>query len=114
MNTVISFLIVLGVLIFVHELGHFLFAKMDGSRRLKIFSRIWAEADWMEKRETEYVISIFPLGGYVKMIGQEDLKVQSPEEISEEDKERSFMHKSPAKRAAIVAAALYSIFYLPL
>ncbi len=104
MNTVISFLIVLGVLIFVHELGHFLFAKWMGVGVLKFSLGFGPKLIGWKKGETEYVISIFPLGGYVKMIGQEDLKVQSPDEISEEDKERSFMHKSPAKRAAIVAA----------
>ena len=104
MNTVISFLIVLGVLIFVHELGHFLLAKWMGVGVLKFSLGFGPKLIGWKRGETEYVISIFPLGGYVKMIGQEDLKVQSPEEISEEDKERSFIHKSPARRAAIVAA----------
>ena len=72
MNSVLSFIIVLGVLIFVHELGHFLLAKAFGVRVLKfslgfgnkIFGRQWGE--------TEYLISAFPLGGYVKMLGEQE------------------------------------------
>lgn len=97
MNTVISFLFVLGILIFVHELGHFLFAKLFGVRVLKfslgfgnkLISRTWGE--------TEYLISAFPLGGYVKMYGE-----QPGEEIAEEDKAVSFSHKSVGQRFWIV------------
>ncbi len=104
MTTVTSFLIVLGVLVFVHELGHFLFAKWMGVGVLKFSLGFGPKLIGWKRGETEYVISIFPLGGYVKMIGQEDLKVQGPEDISEEEREKSFLHKSPLKRAAIVAA----------
>lgn len=97
MNTVLSFVIVLGVLIFVHELGHFLFAKFCGVRVLKfslgfgnkLISRKWGE--------TEYLISAFPLGGYVKMYGE-----QQGEEISPEDRQRSFSHKTVWQRFTIV------------
>jgi regulator of sigma E protease len=97
MNTLISFIVVLGILIFVHELGHFLFAKLFGVRVLKfslgfgnkLISRKWGE--------TEYLISAFPLGGYVKMYGE-----QPGEEIAEEDKAVSFSHKSVGQRFWIV------------
>ncbi|MBI5043245.1 MAG: site-2 protease family protein, partial [Nitrospirae bacterium] len=71
MTTVTSFLIVLGVLIFVHELGHFLFAKWMGVGVLKFSLGFGPKLIGWKKGETEYVISVFPLGGYVKMIGQE-------------------------------------------
>ncbi|MBI5181920.1 MAG: RIP metalloprotease RseP [Nitrospirae bacterium] len=104
MTTVISVLIVLGVLIFVHELGHFLFAKWMGVGVLKFSLGLGPRLIGWKWGETEYAISIIPFGGYVKMIGQDDLKVQSPEEISEEERAKSFIHKSPSRRAAIVAA----------
>lgn len=97
MNTFISFIVVLGILIFVHELGHFLFAKLFGVRVLtfslgfgsKLISRKWGE--------TEYLISAFPLGGYVKMYGE-----QPGEKIAEQDKAVSFSHKSVGQRFWII------------
>ncbi|WP_028319768.1 RIP metalloprotease RseP [Desulfobulbus elongatus] len=97
MNAVVSFIIVLGVLIFVHELGHFLLAKAFGVRVLKfslgfgnkLISRQWGE--------TEYLISAFPLGGYVKMYGE-----QQGEEVQPEERHRSFSHKAVWQRFGIV------------
>lgn len=98
MNSVISFIVVLGVLIFVHELGHFLFAKLFGVRVLKfsigfgnkLVSRVWGE--------TEYLISAFPLGGYVKMFGEQ----AGETEVPEAEKNRSFSHKPVWQRFGIV------------
>ena len=70
--TLLSFLVVLGVLIFVHELGHFLVAKAVGIQVLRFslgFGRPLVE--W-KRGETEYWISWIPLGGYVKMAGLEE------------------------------------------
>jgi len=68
---VLSFVIALGVLIFVHELGHFLVAKWMGVGverfSLGFGPRLWS----MRRGETEYCVSIVPLGGYVKMVGEE-------------------------------------------
>ena len=97
MNAIISFIVILGILIFVHELGHFLFAKLFGVRVLKFslgFGRKLVGRKW---GETEYLISAFPLGGYVKMYGE-----QPGEEIAEEDKAVSFSHKSVGQRFWIV------------
>jgi regulator of sigma E protease len=104
MTTITAFLAVLSILIFVHELGHFLLAKWMGVGVLKFSMGFGPKLIGWKWGETEYVISIIPFGGYVKMIGQDDMKVQGPDEISEEDRERSFLHKSPLKRSAIVAA----------
>jgi regulator of sigma E protease len=111
MNTLISFIVVLGVLIFVHELGHFLFAKLFRVKVLKfslgfgpkLFSRVVGE--------TEYLISAFPLGGYVKMYGEQpDEKGDDPELIG-----RSFAAKPVWNRFFIVLAGplfnlLFSVF----
>jgi regulator of sigma E protease len=95
----VSALIVLGVLIIIHELGHFLLAKMSGVGVLT-FSVGFGPKLWIRKSgETEYALSAFPLGGYVKMVGEDPT-----EEVKEVDVQRSFSHQGLAKRAAIVAA----------
>jgi regulator of sigma E protease len=89
----------LGVLIVVHEFGHFLFAKLSGVGVLT-FSVGFGPKLWVKKKgETEYALSAFPLGGYVKMVGEDP-----DEEVHVTDVERSFAHKGLLKRAAIVAA----------
>jgi len=70
MTTLFSFILVLGLLIFVHELGHFLFAKLFGVRVLKFSLGFGPRVAGKVIGETEYVISAFPLGGYVKMFGE--------------------------------------------
>jgi regulator of sigma E protease len=98
-TSIVSAIVVLGVLIFVHELGHFLFAKYFGvgvetfslGFGPKIFAKTFGE--------TEYRISAFPLGGYVKMVGE-----NKDDELPEEDAHRSFMAKAPLQRMVIVAA----------
>jgi regulator of sigma E protease len=111
MNTFVSFIIVLGVLIFVHELGHFLFAKLFRVKVLKfslgfgpkLFSRVVGE--------TEYLISAFPLGGYVKMYGEQPEEKEDNPELAD----RSFAAKPVWNRFFIVLAGplfnlLFSVF----
>ena len=99
MTTLISFLIVLGVLIFIHELGHFVVAKLSGVGVLKFSLGFGPKIFGIKRGETEYLISALPLGGYVKMVGE------SPdEEVTPEDNEKSFTNKSVSKKAAIVVA----------
>lgn len=95
--TAIYFIIVIGILIFFHELGHFLFAKRLGVGVLKFSLGFGPKLAGKKRGETEYVISAFPLGGYVKMVGED------PTEESE-DPEKSFSLKPLPKRLAIVAA----------
>ena len=96
---IISFIVVLGVLVFVHELGHFLFAKLFGVRVLKFSLGFGNRVVGRKWGETEYLISAFPLGGYVKMFGE----VQGEEEIPAEEQARSFSHKTAWQRFGIVA-----------
>src|SRR5262249_39947289 len=68
---IVSFVIALGILIFIHELGHFLVAKAVGVG-VERFSLGFGPRLWSVRRgETEYCVSIVPLGGYVKMVGEE-------------------------------------------
>src|SRR5512143_3691140 len=70
--TLIYFLIVIGILVFVHELGHFIMAKRAGVRVEKFSLGMGPTIPGMsyKKGDTEYVISALPLGGYVKMAGE--------------------------------------------
>jgi regulator of sigma E protease len=97
--SIIAAVVGLGVLIVFHEFGHFLVAKLSGVGVLT-FSVGFGPKLWVKKKgETEYALSAFPLGGYVKMVGEDP-----EEEVKAVDLERSFAHKSLLKRTAIVAA----------
>ena len=99
MTTAWSFIVVLSGLILVHEFGHFIVAKGFGIKVLK-FSlgfgpRIWG----MVRGDTDYCISLFPLGGFGKMLGEQPRETLSPEEIP-----LSFSHRPVWQRAAVVSA----------
>ena len=83
MTTLLAFLFVLGVLIFVHELGHFLAARRLGVRVLTFSLGFGPKILKTTRGDTEYCISIIPLGGYVKMAGEnpEDSRTGSPDEF---------------------------------
>ncbi|HXX57300.1 MAG TPA: RIP metalloprotease RseP [Thermodesulfovibrionales bacterium] len=95
--TLLSAIILLGILIFVHELGHFLFAKLMGVKVLKFSLGFGPKIVGKKYGETEYLLSSVPLGGYVKMLGEEQ-----EDEISEEDRARAFNFQSVWKRLLIV------------
>jgi regulator of sigma E protease len=97
--SIVSVVVLLGVLIFVHELGHFLMAKRAGVGVLKFSLGFGPRIIGKKIGETEYILSLFPLGGYVKLLGE------SPgEELSEDDSKRSFLRQPVWKRISIVAA----------
>jgi regulator of sigma E protease len=106
---IVGFLILLGVLVFIHELGHFLVAKLLGVKVLK-FSLGFPPA--MIKRkwgETEYILSWIPLGGYVKLLGEDP---DSTEEIPPEDRSRMFSEKSLLTRVAVIVAGPLSNYLM--
>ena len=96
---IISAIVVLGVLIFVHELGHFLVAKRCGVGVTVFSLGFGPKLLSFTKGETNYRLSAIPLGGYVRMVGEDP-----GEELPSELQKRSFNHKSVGKRLAIVAA----------
>jgi regulator of sigma E protease len=98
---VFPFIVVLGILIFFHELGHFLVAKFFNVKVLKFSLGFGFKLIGKKVGETEYVISTVPLGGYVKMLGEND---DEAEDVPPEDAERSFNNQTVLKRIAIVAA----------
>lgn len=93
------FFLLLGLLIFVHELGHFLVAKLCGVR-VETFSLGFGKKILQYKKgDTNYCVSLIPLGGYVKMYGDDPSK-----EVPAEQKRYSFLHKPVGQRIAIVLA----------
>jgi regulator of sigma E protease len=93
------FFLLLGLLIFVHELGHYLVAVYFGVR-VETFSLGFGKKIFSRKRgDTTYCISLIPLGGYVKMYGDDPSA-----DIPEEQKKYSFLHKPVWPRIAIVLA----------
>ena len=103
---VVSVIILLGVLIFVHELGHFLVAKWSGVGVLKFSLGFGPRLLGRKIGETEYILSAIPLGGYVKMLGESE----DEEELPPDDEKRSFLKQHVLKRIAIVAAGPLSNF----
>ncbi|MDM8523607.1 RIP metalloprotease RseP [Desulfococcaceae bacterium HSG8] len=97
--TIPAFIIVLGVLIFFHELGHFLIARLCGVGVEKFSLGFGPRLAGKKVGITDYRISAFPLGGYVKMVGEE-----LGAEVEPEDIPISFSHKHVFKRILIVAA----------
>jgi regulator of sigma E protease len=109
---VLPFAFVLGVLIFFHELGHFLVAKSFGVKVLKFSLGFGPKLIGKQIGETEYLLSCIPLGGYVKLFGEgqdEELEALSPEDLK-----RSFIHQRVLKRIAIVLAGPVFNFILAL
>ena len=103
-----AFLVVLGVLIVVHELGHYLAARLCGVKVLR-FSVGFGRMLWRKRLgidQTEWAISIFPLGGYVKMLDEREGAV------ADEEIHRTFNRQSVGKRSIIVAAGPLANFAL--
>ena len=98
-RTLISFVVSLGILIFIHELGHFLVAKIFKIKVERFSLGFGPRLFGREIGGTDYRVSAFPLGGYVKMLGE-----SVDEEIPEELQSVSFSHQPLRRRIAIVAA----------
>lgn len=106
----VPFFVVLSVLVFVHEWGHFIVARMCGVR-VEVFSIGFGKEvfGFTDKKQTRWKFSLLPLGGYVKMYGDQDPSSMSVDEeqreaMSDADKKVAFFNKSVAQRSAIVFA----------
>jgi regulator of sigma E protease len=115
MITVIAGIVMLGILVFIHELGHFCVAKLCGVKVLKfslgfgprLVSRTWGE--------TEYMICAVPLGGYVQMLGEGggEQGESAASQLSPEERKRSFDAQPVGRRTAIIAAGPAMNLLLP-
>jgi regulator of sigma E protease len=114
---VVPFLFVLTIVVFFHELGHFLIARRCGIRVLTFSIGFGPEiAGFYDRHGTRWKISAIPLGGYVKFYGDDNAaSVPDADAIaamSEEDKKVSFVHQRVGPRAAVVAAGPIANFLL--
>ncbi|HET6370049.1 MAG TPA: RIP metalloprotease RseP [Nitrospiria bacterium] len=116
-STIVTFLIILGVLVFIHEFGHFIVARLSGVGVLTFSLGFGPKLVSRKIGGTEYCISAVPLGGYVRLLGDDP-----KEEISPEEAHRSFLTQGFGKKVAIVAAGpifnlllafvVFSIFFM--
>jgi len=113
----VPFLFALGIVVFFHELGHFLVARWCGVRVLAFSIGFGPEvAGFYDRHGTRWKIAAIPLGGYVKFFGDENAaSVPDSEKIAsmdEGERSQSFFHKPLSQRAAIVAAGPIANFIL--
>ncbi len=108
MLTLVVFILVLGILIFVHELGHFIMAKRNGIK-VEEFAfgfppRIFA----IKRGETEYALNLLPFGGYVRMLGESETDLTD----AEKKNPRSYARQSAWSRSKVVIAGVIMNFIL--
>jgi regulator of sigma E protease len=117
-----SFLVIISVIVFVHEYGHFLVARLCGVRVDSFSIGFGPEVfGWNDRRGTRWKVSIFPLGGYVKMFGDETA-ASTPDsrklrKMSAKEKKVAFQFKPLGQKAAIVSAGpitnfIFAVFVL--
>ncbi len=109
MISLISVIVLLGILIFIHELGHFLAARISGVGVLKFSLGFGPKIFGKKIGETEYVLSWIPLGGFVKLLGESDGVALAPE-----DEKRSFLKQPTWKKMLIIFAGPVFNFLLAL
>ncbi len=116
-HTALSFIVILSIIVFIHEFGHYLAARLCGVK-IEAFAIGFGKElfGWTDKAQTRWKVCIAPLGGYVKMYG-DATEASTPDaealdEMSEEEKKISFHHKALWQKAIIVAAGPLANFLL--
>ncbi|HYS09074.1 MAG TPA: RIP metalloprotease RseP [Myxococcales bacterium] len=105
--TLLSFALVISVVVFFHELGHLLVGKALGVKALRFSIGFGPKLFGFKKHETEYRVSLLPLGGYVKFAGDNPY-----EEVAPEDRGRGFLEQPPWKKGLIAFAGPAANFIL--
>lgn len=104
---VVPFIVLLGILVFVHEFGHYLMAKFSGVQ-VEAFSIGFGKQLWgfTDKSGTRWKISAIPLGGYCQFLGDADASSSTSDtkELKEEQKKKAFPYQSPIKKLLISVA----------
>lgn len=110
LHTLLSFLAVISIIVFVHEFGHYIVARLCGVR-IEVFSIGFGKEiyGWTSRKTgTRWKISVLPLGGYVKMFGDASAastpNAQKMEQMTEEERKISFHHQPLFRKTLIVAA----------
>src|SRR5262249_43399785 len=116
-NWIIPFLFILTIIVFFHELGHFLVARLCGIRGLTFSIGFGPElVGFYDRRGTRWKISAVPLGGYVKFFGDEN-EASAPDAstlaaMTDEERKHSFPGQPVGARAAVVVAGPIANFIL--
>ncbi len=115
-RAVVSFIFILGVIVFIHEMGHFLVARWN-KVRVEVFSIGFGPElfGWNDRHGTRWKVALLPLGGYVRFFGDANAASAPGEDVpslSEEERAVSFHHKRLSQRAAIVFAGPLANFLL--
>lgn len=100
---ILQFIIGLGLMVFVHELGHFLAAKAVGIRVERFALGFGPRVLGFVRGETDYCVNLLPLGGYIKMLGQEDF---APLQENKKPDPRSYEAKSVGARMIVISAGV--------
>src|SRR5687767_6790158 len=112
---ILSFVFVLGVLIFVHELGHFMMARRIGVRVLTFSLGFGPKILKFTRGDTEYCVSAIPLGGYVKMAGEnpEDARTGADDEFLSKTKWQRFqvLIMGPVMNLLLAVVVMAFVFY---
>ena len=120
-TNILPFLIVLSILVFVHEWGHFYVARKNKVKVTDFSIGFGPELfGWTDKHQTRWKFSLIPLGGYVKMLGDADptsAKQDEKLELTEEEKSQTLFSKTPLQRMAVAFAGpavniIFAIFIL--
>src|SRR6187397_3372933 len=115
MITLLAFLFVLGVLVFVHEFGHFIVARLHGVRVLTFSLGFGPKLLKFRRGDTEYCISAIPLGGYVKMAGEnpEDSRTGASDEFLSKGKWQRFqvLVMGPIMNLLLALVVMSVVFY---
>lgn len=104
---IVPFIVLLGILVFVHEFGHYVMAKLSGVQ-VEAFSIGFGKQLWgfTDKSGTRWKISAIPLGGYCQFLGDADASSSTSDtkELTEEQKKKAFPYQSPLKKLLISVA----------
>ena len=115
MTSILAFVFVLGVLIFVHELGHFLMARRIGVRVLTFSLGFGPKLLGFRRGDTEYCISAVPLGGYVKMAGEnpDDARTGASDEFLSKSKWQRFqvLIMGPVMNLVLAVVVMAAVLY---
>jgi len=113
--TIFVFLVVLGILVLVHEFGHFAAAKLIGVRVEKFSLGFWPKLFGVKWGETEYMVSLIPWGGYVKIAGQEEPEGDEPqpyELCSRPKRQRLLVYCAGPVMNLVLALLLFPVVYM--
>jgi regulator of sigma E protease len=117
LHNILPFLVILSILVFVHEFGHFWVARRNGVRVSTFSIGFGPEIiGWTDRLQTRWRFSLIPLGGYVKFYGDSDVSSattdKSVETLSDEERSQTLHSKTPMQRIAVAFAGPFANYLL--